>query len=250
MKNIKFNKKIITFILVLLYIMSMAVAAVIELPVFSISKPASIGVGINDKNKSSNHAALADSCPTRVEDSILVLVNKQNAISVQYRLTDLVRVNVKFNNNATEEEKMMRREAAQALEEMFAAAHNEGIELYGLNGFRSYKTQEALYNQACTENGKSYADNYVAKPGYSEHQTGLAMDVTNKFYSTSFETTKEGKWLAKNCYKYGFILRYPLDKQSITGYGYEPWHVRYVGKSAAEEIFAKGMVLEEYLKSS
>lgn len=181
--------------------------------------------------------------------NILLLVNKENPLSAGYRPNDLVTVNVRFNSSASAEEKMMRKDAALALEELFKGAHRDGIELYGLNGYRSYNTQQTLYNKALIQNGRSYTEKYIAKPGFSEHQTGLAMDVTNRTYSTSFETTKEGKWLAKNCYKYGFILRYPLDKQSITGYNYEPWHIRYVGKSAAKEIFSENISLEEYLKS-
>lgn len=237
MKKIKLNKVIIALIIVTLCIAIISAFILMELPWSFRSKPASVKV----------NNILADSYPTKAEDSILVLVNKQNKIPEQYKLIDLTRVNVKFNKNSKEEEKNMRKEAASALENLFADAANEGIELYGVNGYRSYSTQEALYNESCVQNGKSYADKYVAKPGYSEHETGLAMDVTNKDYSTSFETTKEGKWLAKNCYKYGFILRYPLDKQSITGYGYEPWHIRYVGKSAAYEIFTKNITLEEYI---
>lgn len=185
--------------------------------------------------------------PVGDNQSILLLVNKENPLSEQYKPDDLVTVNVRFNSSSTAEEKMMRKEAASALEELFAGARKGGIQLYGLNGYRSYDTQKAIYDKACIKNGKSYADKYVAKPGYSEHQTGLAMDVTNRNYSTSFETTKEGKWLARNCYKYGFILRYPYDKQSVTGYNYEPWHIRYVGKSAAEKIFSENITLEEYL---
>lgn len=184
-----------------------------------------------------------------VDKSLLLLVNKKNPLTERYKPNDLVTVNVKFYPSATTEEKMMKKKAALALEKLFMAAHSEGIELYGLNGYRSYGTQKVLYNEARAEYGINYAESCVAKPGYSEHQTGLAMDVTNSTYSKGFDNTKEGKWLAKNCYKYGFILRYPLDKQAITGYSYEPWHIRYVGNTAAEEIFNKGMVLEEYLKN-
>lgn len=177
----------------------------------------------------------------------LILVNRNNALSGNYRPKDLVTVNVRFYRTASAEEKTMRKEAAEALEKLFRTAQNEGIELYGLNGYRSYETQKNLYNKDCRTKGQSYADQYDAKPGQSEHQTGLAMDVTNKTYSYGFQTTREGRWLAKNSYKYGFILRYPEGKEEITGYSYEPWHIRYVGKNAAKQIFSKGIVLEQYL---
>lgn len=178
----------------------------------------------------------------------LILVNKDNALSQDYKPKDLVKVNVKFNKNATAEERTMRKEAAAALEKLFKGAENEGIELYGLNGYRSYNTQRTLYNEDCKKKGRAYAEQYDAEPGCSEHQTGLAMDVTNKIYSYNFQTTKEGKWLAKNCYKYGFILRYPQGKEGITGYGYEPWHIRYVGETAAKKMLLDNIVLEQYIK--
>ncbi|MDT8716802.1 M15 family metallopeptidase [Clostridium sp. 19966] len=182
------------------------------------------------------------------QDSNLILVNKENQLPSNYIPNDLVKVNINFYKTAADEEKHMRKEAAKALEALFNSASKDGIILYGVNGYRSYSTQKALYKEEMQKNGKDYAEEYVAKPGDSEHQTGLAMDVTNKNYSTSFETTKEGRWLAKNCYKFGFIIRYPLNKQETTGYNYEPWHIRFVGIDAAKYIFDKGLVLEEYLK--
>lgn len=100
--------------------------------------------------------------------------------------------------------------------------------------------------------GKAHADKYSAKPGMSEHQTGLAIDLSTPSIKNElvekFDTTKEGIWLRDNCYKYGFIIRYPKSKEDITGYAYEPWHVRYVGKEVAQEIYDKALTLEEYLK--
>lgn len=177
----------------------------------------------------------------------MILVNKSHVLSKDYVPSDLVKVKVNFNSSSTSEEKMMRKDAAAALESMFKGAANSNVKLYGLNGYRSYSTQNSLYNSACKEHGKNYANRQVALPGASEHQTGLAMDITNKNYSTSFETTIEGKWIAKNAYKYGFILRFPYGKESKTGYNYEPWHVRYVGKKAAKDIYTRKIVLEEYL---
>ena len=107
-----------------------------------------------------------------------------------------------------------------------------------------YKYQNTLYNNYVLRDGKEAADSYSARAGYSEHQTGLATDI-NKV-DTSFEKTEAFKWLINNAYKYGFILRYPKDKEEITGYNYEPWHYRYVGKEAAKTITQENLTFEEY----
>ncbi len=125
-------------------------------------------------------------------------------------------------------------------------AAKEGITLTVVSGYRSYTRQTTLYNNYVARDGKVNADTYSARPGHSEHQTGLAADLN--LVDTSFENTKAGKWLAKNCYKYGFILRYPKGKESITGYIYEPWHFRFIGDEA-ENLYNNGnwISLEEYL---
>lgn len=136
-------------------------------------------------------------------------------------------------------------DATAALNEMIAAASREGIRLYQISGFRSYSTQQTLYNNYVARDGKAEADRYSARPGHSEHQTGLAFDLNS--LEQSFGETKEGKWLAANCWKYGFIIRYPHDKENVTGYMYEPWHVRYLGKENAKAVYESGKCLEEYL---
>lgn len=135
--------------------------------------------------------------------------------------------------------------ANAALNEMIAAAAKEGINLWIASGFRSYSRQETLYNNYVARDGKAAADRYSARPGYSDHQTGLAFDLNS--LEQSFGETKEGKWIAENCWKYGFILRYPQNKEAQTGYMYEPWHVRYLGKDIAEKVYKSGLCLEEYL---
>ena len=135
--------------------------------------------------------------------------------------------------------------ANSALNEMIAAAAKAGINLWIASGFRSYSRQETLYNNYVARDGKAAADRYSARPGYSEHQTGLAFDLNS--LEQSFGETKEGKWIAENCWKYGFILRYPQNKEAQTGYMYEPWHVRYLGKDIAEKVYKSGLCLEEYL---
>lgn len=135
--------------------------------------------------------------------------------------------------------------ANEALQQMFAAAKAEGYDLFVRSGFRSYATQKSLYNSYVNRDGKAAADRYSARPGHSEHQTGLAFDINKA--NSSFAGTPEAKWLAENCHKYGFIIRYPEGKESITGYIYEPWHIRYLGVDIATAVSNSGLCLEEYL---
>ncbi len=135
--------------------------------------------------------------------------------------------------------------AQNAFSTMAADAAKQGINLFIVSGFRSYSTQASIYNNYVAQDGKAEADRYSARPGHSEHQTGLAFDLNS--LSQSFENTAEGKWLAANCYKYGFIIRYPKGKENITGYMYEPWHVRYLGTETATAVYNSGKTLEEYL---
>ena len=146
---------------------------------------------------------------------------------------------------------MMRREAAEALEKLFRAAEEEEhYTLVAVSGYRSYQTQRNIYKRRIKNAGQKKADKFVALPGASEHQLGLAMDVgrrTNHKLKAAFGNTPEGKWLAEHCHEYGYIIRYPKDKTHITGYVYEPWHIRYVGKEAAAEIAALDVTFEEYI---
>jgi D-alanyl-D-alanine carboxypeptidase len=135
--------------------------------------------------------------------------------------------------------------ANAALQELFAAAKLDGINLFVKSGFRSYSTQKTLYNKYVKRDGAAAADRYSARPGHSEHQTGLAFDINKA--DSSFEGSAEAVWLAENCYKYGFIIRYPKGKEAITGYIYEPWHIRYLGVETATAVYNSGLCLEEYL---
>lgn len=135
-------------------------------------------------------------------------------------------------------------ECNSAFSRMRSAAAKDGVNLYIVSGYRSYDTQKRIYNNYVAKDGKALADTYSARPGTSEHQTGLAMDLNS--LSSSFGNTREGKWLEKNCHKYGFIIRYPKGKQNVTGYVYEPWHVRYIGVEKATKIYKSGLCLEEY----
>lgn len=136
-------------------------------------------------------------------------------------------------------------EALSHLKELQADATSLGLSLPIVSGFRSYNTQVTLYNRYVQRDGEAAANMYSAKPGQSEHQTGLAFDLGST--SDSFQYTDEAKWLADNCYKYGFIIRYPKGKTDITGYIYEAWHVRYLGIDTATKVHNSGLTLEEYL---
>ena len=133
-----------------------------------------------------------------------------------------------------------------AFSTMQSAAANEGISLSVISGYRSYSRQNRIYNNYVSRDGKAKADTYSARAGHSEHQTGLAADINS--LSQSFKNTKEGQWLNEHCSEYGFIIRYPEGKESITGYIFEPWHIRYVGKELASALYNNGdwITLEEY----
>lgn len=142
-------------------------------------------------------------------------------------------------------------EAQRHLDQMIQAAKNEiNKEIIAFSGFRSYNYQNRLYNSSVEKNGEEYAQRYSAKPGHSEHQTGLAFDLGGQmkyWLEMEFADTQEGIWLSENAHRFGFILRYPKGKEDITGYAYEPWHFRYVGREHAERIYSEGLTLEEYL---
>ena len=179
-------------------------------------------------------------------DSILIIANKQHKLPDGYEPYDLVIPNVR----KTGANPYLRSEAASALENMFNAAAGEGVYLVLGSGYRSQSTQSAIYYNYVARDGQAAADRYSARPGYSEHQTGLAVDISdyygNYYLSESFAYTAEANWLYSNAYKYGFIMRYPQGKEYITGYMYEPWHFRYVGVSNAYAIYNSGLTVEEY----
>ncbi|MCC3866170.1 M15 family metallopeptidase [Terrisporobacter petrolearius] len=176
----------------------------------------------------------------------LMLVNKKKTLNLDYEPENLVKPNVKFLSSTSEESRQMDETAAKALEELFQGAKEENITLLGSSAYRSYKSQVRVLNDEISSKGVNYANKYVAKPGKSEHQSGLSIDVTNE--ARCFDkTSPEAQWLANNAHRFGFILRYLEGKEDITGYNYEPWHIRYVGKDAAKEIHERNITLEEYL---
>ncbi|MED4163150.1 D-alanyl-D-alanine carboxypeptidase family protein [Halalkalibacterium halodurans] len=184
-------------------------------------------------------------------NDLLVLVNKKYQLPNDYEPEDLVIPDVPFPFKGTPERKYLREEAAKALEELFEASQEAGVELYATSGYRSFATQKEIFSRNVSRLGFEIASQTSAFPSESEHQTGLAMDVTssevNFSLTTSFGDTKEGKWVEENAHKFGYIIRYQPGKEDITGYTYEPWHLRYIGKKAAKEIDERGITLEEYL---
>lgn len=136
-------------------------------------------------------------------------------------------------------------EAQAQFNKLSSDAAKEGLDIWLASGFRSYEYQYEIYNEYVSTYGKEAADTFSARPGYSEHQTGLVIDVNT--IDDAFGDTAESDWLAANCYKYGFIVRYPEGKEDITGYKYEPWHIRYLGVETATAVYKSGKTLEEYL---
>ncbi|MGE7950480.1 M15 family metallopeptidase [Lysinibacillus xylanilyticus] len=183
-------------------------------------------------------------------ESITVLVNKEYAFPEGYEPKDLVYPNVPFIFNEKIEKRMMREEAAKYLEKMFNAANQQNIHLAGVSAYRSSQTQTTLFNNYVERDGIEKAKTYSAVPGTSEHQSGLAIDVSGSDGSCAaddcFANTEEAAWLENNAHNYGYIIRFPKDKDNITGYKYEPWHIRYVGVNLATELYNEGLTLEEY----
>jgi len=185
-------------------------------------------------------------------DSYLVLVNKNNALSSSYVPGDLVVPNILNIDYRVGYNIFMRMEAAGKLEQLFQAAYTESkLTLLALSGYRSYEHQAQVYNEYVRLHGQDEADRFSARPGHSEHQTGLAIDVTSESagrkLNPEFGNTAEGLWVKQNAHRFGYIIRYPLEREQDTGYDYEPWHLRYVGVEAATEIYENNLILEEYL---
>jgi D-alanyl-D-alanine carboxypeptidase len=183
-------------------------------------------------------------------ESIPVLVNKQYSLPEDYKPADLIYPNVDFIFEDKIEKRMMREEAGKALELMFQAAEKDNMHFAGVSAYRSHQRQIEVFNNYVAKDGEEKAKTYSAMPGTSEHETGLAIDVTTHDGACAaqdcFGDTKEAAWLAEHAHEYGFIIRYPEGKENITGYKYEPWHIRYVGVDAATEIFEAKITLEEY----
>ena len=170
----------------------------------------------------------------------LVLVNKYNKLPDNYEASDLITLDSKYSSNGQK----VKNEIYINLVNMFNDAKENGLSMKVVSGYRTHKLQNTLFTNSTKRNGLEHALLYSAKPGHSEHQTGYAIDINT--VQDSFANTKEYEYLINNSYKYGFIERYPKGKEYITGYGYEPWHYRYVGIEAANIIHEKNITFEEY----
>ena len=207
-------------------------------------------VELEEEKKLDDETAKVFSVVKDNEDNLVVLCNKEYMLGENYEPNDLIVPNVPLTYPATYEQSHLREEAGRSLEVMFEDAKKEGLEtLYLVSGYRSYKYQYEIFNRSLKNRGKEHTEKYMAKPGHSEHQTGLTADISTQSMGftleENFENTKEGEWLAKNAHKYGFILRYPKDRVETTGYAYEPWHFRYVGKEVSGYMYKNKMVLED-----
>ncbi len=205
--------------------------------------------GVSKKN--TDAGASADELSSKEDSWSLVLINEENPLDTAY-IPEL---------EAVREGSFVDVRIVEDAKKMLEDAEKEGLNMYIVSAHRDYETQREVFNTTMTEwisQGSTPLEAYeetkksVAVPGTSEHASGLAMDITSGQYGELDEKqaeTDEAKWLAANCWKYGFILRYPLDKSDVTGIVFEPWHYRYVGKDAAKEIMEKDITLEEYLSN-
>ena len=188
-------------------------------------------------------SSLTTAMPDKNMDGLVFLVNRQHAISKHY-------APVTRKVIASGMSQSMREDAAAALEEMLAAAKADGIYLDVVSGYRSYSKQSTIYTRKKNEQGQEAADRISARPGTSEHQLGIAMDLSKKGSSTlntRFGETKEGQWIKNNAHRFGFIVRYLEGYEDVTGYMYEPWHVRYVGTEHAAALYECGLPMEMYM---
>ncbi len=191
--------------------------------------------------------AVYTAAPQHDPDGLLFLVNRQYTVSAVFEPAELEMSDVPG------QVRRMRPDAAAALREMFQACKEETkCQLISVSGYRSYTKQSNIYNRKLrsVKKDEAKAQEYVAPPGASEHQTGLAMDIGQKHKTTlevSFRDTEGGIWCRENCWRFGFILRYGEEWEEITGYKYEPWHFRYVGKEYAKEIHEANIPLETWM---
>ncbi len=198
---------------------------------------------IKNVNMNLDKKQYEDKIPAKNLNKETILVNKYYYLDENYVPNNLEKIN---NQYALDNMKLVK-EAKEAFEKLSKDASKENLNIIAMSSYRSYSYQIDLYNRYAKSDGKEKADTYSGRAGHSEHQTGLAVDVYNKKVPyTSFENTKEYEWMMKNAYKYGFILRFPKDKEEETGYHFESWHYRYVGIDIATYIKENNISFEEY----
>ena len=208
------------------------------------------------KKKEPVYITLPEASPIRaivddysLQSSVWAIVNKTHPISTDYVPADLKIPDVATRTDKSDEERSVRTIIEEPLKTMFAAAATDGYSLIIGSGYRSATLQSVYFNSSAASIGETAANLAIARPGESEHQTGLAVDLSTEsrvcYLDNCFAETVDGQWLVNNSYKYGFILRYPADKTAITGYQYESWHFRYVGIDLATALHDSGLTLEE-----
>lgn len=200
---------------------------------------------VSKVNTNSHKEVYSDVTTTDISENFSMLVNKYNQLPSNYEPDDLVDISIKYRYGG---EKKIRKEVMDAFLKMWEDAYNDGIYLIIDSGFRAESDQKRVYDYYEDLKGTKGADLIAARPGYSEHQTGLALDIYSKECADAkkFNKSKSYTWLTKNAYKYGFILRYPELKKDITGYNYESWHYRYLGRDLAKKVYDEDITYDEY----
>ena len=197
-----------------------------------------VSIVVRHVNANADYEYYTNTTPSNPNDQLLILANKYTYLDANYKPDDLVTVEGDF---------IVRKEVKDAYQKMSQQASQEGLSFHMNSAYRSYQSQQQVYREYQQKFGQAYADKYASRPGYSEHQTGLAIDITTRRVRfNSFDETEEYQWLQNHAHEYGFILRFPKGLEQITGYNYEPWHYRYVGVEAATKIKQENITLEEY----
>lgn len=174
-----------------------------------------------------------------------VILNKHYYSDANYKGQDLINVSAEYNLYGTQFQ--LSKECYEAFLDMYNDAKNAGYGFKINSAYRSYERQVSIYQGWVNQDGQKLADTYSARAGFSEHQTGYAFDVRDfPFTTDDYSKTESFTWVSTNAHKYGFIIRFPKDKEYITGYQYEPWHYRYVGLEAAKYIYENNITFEEY----
>ena len=209
---------------------------------------ADIKVTVSAEETTTSSASAATSVTSTTTAAAVTTTSSQHLVQVQNGVTyidGILIVNKSYKLPESYDAKGLNPIAADCFRRLSQEAEGMGLKIVCSSGYRSYSDQERIYNNYVAVNGSEITDTFSARPGHSEHQTGLAIDVNS--ISDAFDGTPECEWLAKNAHRFGFIIRYPKGKESITGFRYEPWHIRYVGTDAATAIYNSGLCLEEYL---
>lgn len=237
----KKQKKLLAFLGLIIAL----VLAIVVLGKTRVTAPDKINT--SKQQSSTNKTGTFDKKAQSISDpaSLWLVVNKKRPLNPSsHAPTDLVTPDIPLRSSSGSSEMQVRKPVADALKLMTAQASKESVQLMLASGYRSYGLQTAVYNGYVKTQGRAVADSQSARPGYSEHQSGLSADIEPASRQCEvedcFASTPEGKWLATNAYKYGFIVRYPKDAQKIVGYKYEPWHMRYVGIELSTELHRVG----------